>query len=47
MYRLIINLNRLEEGRKGFYRLFIKVIFNVNIIIYCEYNNIYYNFYEL
>lgn len=38
VYGLTINSNRSEEGIKELYRSSIKVIFDVNIIIYCQHN---------
>lgn len=38
VYGLTINSNRSEEGIKELYRSSIKVIFDVNIIIYCQQN---------
>ena len=46
VYNLTINSNRSGKGMKGLYiYIYIKVIFDINIIIYCQYNKGHHNLY--
>ena len=46
VYNLTINSNRSGKGMKGLYiNIYIKVIFDINIIIYCQYNKGHHNLY--